>query len=351
MTVTSEVDPEVYVEADGKRAYAGRIQPSEQLRVEVPADTHTVVVQCVREGYLTWRSTLVPHEGRGPKVHCAQVQARQVMRVRTTAPRTTLFLDDSLLGGLYTAPEPFVLGPVPVTTAELSPGRWYAWTRLPRGAHKLCARAPGHAEACQSFDASLAEKPVELTFVMEAAAPIRRPLRSREPDPATAPALAAGSDLRWAPAVATHAGAQAALGDARDVLLEQEASLMAWPGPRWAIGALALVSESLVDATLGWGVGLRVQGKLEPGADHLGWAALVFRQQGSAADEPGDAERQLYRAQVGLAWRLVSGLGARAGFEAGIDETRARSYAEGRLQTTAERRASLALFGGLEWSW
>ncbi|MCB9539095.1 MAG: hypothetical protein H6704_22935 [Myxococcales bacterium] len=359
LNVTSNVDPEVYVEHDGQQHFAGRLQPSEQLGVPLPAGTHTVQIRCVRDGLVPWRATLRPAGAASLEVHCALAPPRRVLLVRTTAERTSLWLDDTLLGDLYPAPEPFTLGPAPPTTSTLAPGQWYAFTQLTRGGHRLCARAPGHLQACEDFTVTEGSDISRLSLVLDAAptvTPTSRPVAA-EPAPApiivTVPAAPAPAPRTWRlrPTLAAHAGGQLAVGADGAGLFEQSLDLTYWPDPRWGVGATALLTQAPGDDALGWGIGLRAEGALEADAPWRGWASLLLRQQGHPLDTVGDFTHQLYTLQAGVARRLGAGFWARGGLEAGVDEARSRRYRRGELETLADRRLLLAATAGVAWTW
>ncbi len=359
LTVTSNVDPEVYVEHDGQQHFAGRLQPSEQMAVPLPAGTHTVEVRCVREGLVPWRATLRPAGAAALEAHCALAPPRRVLLVRTTAERTSLWLDDTLLGDLYPAPEPFTLGPTPPTTSTLAPGQWYAFTQLTRGGHRLCARAPGHLEACEDFTVTEGSDISRVSLVLDAAptvTPTSRPVAA-EAAPApiivTVPAAPAPAPRTWRlrPTLAAHAGGQLAAGGDGTGVFEQAVDLTYWPDPHWGLGATALLSQAPSDDALGWGIGLRAEGALAPDAPWRGWASLLLRQQGHPLDTVGDFTHQLYTVQAGVAHRLGAGFWARAALETGVDEARARRYRRGELETHADRRLLIARTAGIAWTW
>ncbi len=359
LTVTSNADPEVFVEHDGQQHFAGRLQPSEQLTIPLPPGTHTAEIRCVRDGLVPWRATLRPQGATSLAIHCALAPPRRVLLVRTTAERTSLWLDDTLLGDLYPAQEPFTLGPTPPTTSTLAPGQWYAFTQLTRGGHRLCARAPGHLEACHDFTVTEGSDISRLSLVLDAApalTPTSRPVAPEPPPPApiivTVPVgHAAAPTWRLRPTLGAQAGGQLVVGAEGSGVVEQSVDVTYWPGPRWGLGATALLSQAPGDDALGWGLGLRAEGALEPDAPWRGFAALLLRQQGHPLDTVGDFTHQLYTVQAGLARQLGAGFWARAALETGVDEARSRRYRRGELETLADRRLLLAATAGIAWTW
>lgn len=359
LTVTSNADPEIYVEHDGQQHFAGRLQPSEQLTVPLPPGTHTAEIRCVRDGLVPWRATLRPQGAASLEVHCALAPPRRVLLVRTTAERTSLWLDDTLLGDLYPAPEPFTLGPTPPTTSTLAPGQWYAFTQLTRGGHRLCARAPGHLQTCEDFTVTEGSDISRLSLVLDAApvvTPTSRPVASSPPAApiiVTVPAAPAPAAPTWRlrPTLGAQAGGQLVVGAEGSGVVEQSVDVTYWPDPLWGLGATALLSQAPGEDALGWGIGLRAEGALEPDAPWRGFAVLLLRQQGHPLDTVGDFTHQLYTVQAGLARHLGAGFWARAALETGVDEARSRRYRRGELETLADRRLLLAATAGIAWTW